>query len=282
MAQKRSENTYQKINTIFMRDAKNVIMPYDGFTEPEFEYLRGLKWRGEEKIDGTNMRIEVTKAEVWDDPMEPSKLEGVEFTVRFAGKTDNAQIPPKLQKFMEENYPDEKVFSALGLKKFIPVEEWVEHKWVTSDGITPSYDAIPEIYTIYGEGYGVGIQKAGGNYISNGVGFIVFDVKVNDIYLLTSARDEIATKLGAPIVPFMGYFTIDEAIDFVRKGFKSNIAENKEFIAEGLVLRTDLGLRNRMGKRLIVKVKYEDFKKYRNVYGTDEKVDQPKNEKYTR
>ena len=282
MAQKRSENTYQKINTIFMRDAKNVIMPYDGFTEPELEYLRGLKWRGEEKIDGTNMRIEVTKAEVWDDPMEPSKIEGVEFTVRFAGKTDNAQIPPKLQKFMEENYPDEKVFSALGLKKFIPVEEWVEHKWVTSDGITPSYDAIPEIYTIYGEGYGAGIQKAGGNYISNGVGFIVFDVKVNDIYLLTSARDEIATKLGAPIVPFMGYFTIDEAIDFVRKGFKSNIAENKEFIAEGLVLRTDLGLRNRMGKRLIVKVKYEDFKKYRNVYGTDEKVDQPKNEKYTR
>ena len=282
MAQKRSENTYQKINTIFMRDAKNVIMPYDGFTEPEFEYLRGLKWRGEEKIDGSCMRIEVTKAEVWDDPMEPSKLEGVEFTVRFAGKTDNAQIPPKLQKFMEENYPDEKVFSALGLKKFIPVEEWVEHKWVTSDGITPSYDAIPEIYTIYGEGYGAGIQKAGGNYISNGVGFIVFDVKVNDIYLLTSARDEIATKLGAPIVPFMGYFTIDEAIDFVRKGFKSNIAENKEFIAEGLVLRTDLGLRNRMGKRLIVKVKYEDFKKYRNVYGTDEKVDQPKNEKYTR
>ena len=282
MAQKRSENTYQKINTIFMRDAKNVIMPYDGFTEPEFEYLRGLKWRGEEKIDGTNMRIEVTKADVWDDPMEPSKLEGVEFTVRFAGKTDNAQIPPKLQKFMEENYPDEKVFAALGLKKFIPVEEWAEHKWVTSDGITPSYDAIPEIYTIYGEGYGAGIQKAGGNYISNGVGFIVFDVKVNDIYLLTSARDEIATKLGAPIVPFMGYFTIDEAIDFVRKGFKSTIAENKEFIAEGLVLRTDLGLRNRMGKRLIVKVKYEDFKKYRNVYGTDEKVDQPKNEKYTR
>lgn len=282
MSQKRSPNTYQKINTIFMRDAKNVIMPYDGFTEPEFEYLRGLKWRGEEKIDGSCMRIEVTKAEVWDNPMEPSKLEGVEFTVRFAGKTDNAQIPPKLQKFMEENYPDEKVFAALGLKKFIPVEEWAEHKWVTSDGITPSYDAIPEIYTIYGEGYGAGIQKAGGNYISNGVGFIVFDVKVNDIYLLTSARDEIATKLGAPIVPFMGYFTIDEAIDFVRKGFKSTIAENKEFIAEGLVLRTDLGLRNRMGKRLIVKVKYEDFKKYRNVYGTDEKVDQPKNEKYTR
>lgn len=280
MGKKRSENTYQKINTIFMRDAKNVIMPYDGFTEPEFEYLRGLKWRGECKIDGTNMRIEVTKTEVWDDPMEPSKLEGVEFSVRFAGKTDNAQIPPKLQKFMEENYQDEKVFASLGLKKFIPVEEWAEHKWVSSDGVTPNYDSIPNIYTIYGEGYGVGIQKAGGNYIKDGVGFIVFDVKVNDIYLKTDARDEIANKLGAPIVPLIGYFTLDEAIDFVRKGFKTGLWDNKDFIEEGLVLRTDLGLRNRMGKRLIVKVKYEDFQKYRNVYGTDEPVEQEKNNNY--
>ena len=271
--QKRSENTYQKINTIFMRDAKNVIMPYEPFVEPEFEYLRGLKWRGEEKIDGTNMRIEVTKAEVWDDPMEPSKLEGVEFNVRIAGKTDNAQIPKNLLKHMQEKYPNEKVLAALGLKKFIPVEEWIEHKW-------NSYDDIPNIYTIYGEGYGEGIQS-GGWYIKGGNEFIVFDVKVNDIYLLTSARDEIAMKLDAPIVPFIGYFTLDEAIDYVRKGFRSQIAENPDAkMAEGLVLRTSLGLRNRMGKRLIVKVKYEDFVKYRNVYGTDEKVEQPKNENY--
>lgn len=272
--QKRSENTYQKINTIFMRDAKNVIMPYDPFTEPEFEYLRNLKWRGEEKIDGTSMRIEVTKAEVWDDPMEPCNLEGVEFTVRIAGKTDNAQIPKNLLKHMQEKYPDEKVLAALGLKKFIPVDEWeTEHNWL-------EYDQIPNIYTIYGEGYGAGIQS-GGWYIKDGNEFIVFDVKVNDIYLKTDARDDIATKLGAPIVPLIGYFTLDEAIDFVRKGFRSVVAESPEVkMAEGLVLRTDLGLRNRMGKRLIVKVKYEDFQKYRNVYGTDEKVDQPKNEHY--
>ena len=273
--QKRSENTYQKINTIFMRDAKNVIMPYDPFTEPEFEYLRGLKWRGEEKVDGTSMRIEVTKAEVWDDPMEPSVLEGVEFTVRIAGKTDNAQIPKNLLKHMQEKYPDEKVLTALGLKKFIPVNEWeAEHNWL-------EYDQIPNIYTIYGEGYGAGIQS-GGWYIKDGNEFIVFDVKVNDIYLKTDARDDIANKLGAPIVPLIGYFTLDEAIDYVRKGFVSTISENREYMAEGLVLRTDLGLRNRMGKRLIVKVKYEDFQKYRTVYGTDEKVDQPKNENYNK
>lgn len=273
--QKRSENTYQKINTIFMRDAKNVIMPYEPFVEPEFEYLRSLKWHGEEKVDGTNMRIEVTKEIVPSETSITPSCAGVKFNVRYAGKTDNAQIPPKLLKHMQEKYPNEKVLAALGLKEFIPIEEWIDHKWET-------YEQIPNMYTIYGEGYGEGIQS-GGWYIKNGNEFIVFDVKVNDIYLKTEARDEIANKLGAPIVPFIGDFTLDEAIDFVRKGFRSKVAENPEVkMAEGLVLRTDLGLRNRMGKRLIIKVKYEDFQKYRNVYGTDDPVDQPKNENYDR
>lgn len=274
--QKRSENTYQKINTIFMRDAKNVIMPYESFTEPEFEYLRGLKWRASEKIDGTNMRIEVTKVPVWDDGIEGRTINGVEFKVRIAGKTDDAQIPKNLLKHMQEKYPNEKVLAALGLKEFIPVEEWEnEHNWLT-------YEQIPNIYTIYGEGYGEGIQS-GGWYIKGGNEFIVFDVKVNDIYLKTDARDEIATKLGAPIVPFIGYFTLDEAITFVRKGFRSRVAQNPDAkMAEGLVLRTDLGLRNRMGNRLIVKIKYEDFQKYIAVYGTDDPVEQTKNEKYVK
>lgn len=275
--QKRSENTYQKINTIFMRDAKNVIMPYEPFVKPEFEYLRGLKWRGEEKVDGTNMRIEVTKEQMIAGINAPAGQgnTGVKFSVRIAGKTDNAQIPKNLLKHMQEKYPDEKVFAALGLKEFIPVDEWEEHKW-------NSYEDIPNMYTIYGEGYGEGIQS-GGWYIKGGNEFIVFDVKVNNLYLKTDARDEIATKLGAPIVPFKGYFTLDEAIDYVRKGFRSEVAENPDAkMAEGLVLRTDLGLCDRMGERLIVKVKYEDFQKYRAVYGTDEKVEQLKNENYSK
>lgn len=274
--QKRSENTYQKINTIFMRDAKNVIMPYEPFVEPEFEYLRGLKWRAEEKIDGTNIRIEVTKEEVLDYTMDPSVLKGVKFNIRIAGKTDNAQIPKNLLKHMQEKYTNEKILGALGLKEFIPVSEWKSmYNW-------DDYSKIPSIYTIYGEGYGEGIQS-GGWYIKGGNEFIVFDVKVNDIYLKTEARDEIATKLGAPIVPFKGYFTLDEAIDYVRNGFRSVVAESPEVkMAEGLVLRTDLGLRNRMGNRLIVKIKYEDFQKYRAVYGTDDPVEQPKNENYNK
>ena len=282
----RSENTYQKINTLFLRDEKNVIMPYAGFTEPEFEYLRGMKWRAEIKIDGTNMRIEVSKEPIWNGG-NPDTVIGVRFNVEYKGKTDNAQIPPKMLKFMQDNFPEDKVLAALGLKKEILESEWVDHKWTYDDGETPNYEAIPNLYTIYGEGYGLGIQK-GGNYIKDGVDFRVFDVKVtckyhkgnmkvDEIYLNTDARNEIANKLGAYIVPFYGYLTIDEAIEVVRKGIITGMWANPNLVEEGLVLRTDCGLLNRQGKRLIVKIKTEDFEKYRRVYGTDAQVEQQKN-----
>lgn len=265
--QKRSENTYQKIQTVFKRDEKNVIMPFAELTQPEFDFLRDKPWRCEEKIDGTNIRIEVTSKEVWDDPMEPSVLEGAQFEVAYKGKTDNANIHPNLLKHLQDTYPTDKVLAALGLKDFIPVEEWADHKW-------QSIDDIPQLYTIYGEGYGAKIQKSGGNYLSQSNGFIVFDVKVDDLYLLCSARDEIAAKLGAPVVPFIGMMTLDEAIQYVRTGFKSRIAENPDFMAEGLVIRNELGLKTRRGERIITKLKTCDFQKYRQVYGTDEPVEQ--------
>ena len=108
------------------------------------------------------------------------------------------------------------------------------------------------------------IQK-GGNYIKNGVGFIVFDVKVNDMYLLKESMEDIANKLGAPVVPYMGQFTIDEAIEFVKTGFKSTIAENPDYDAEGLVLKCPDGLRTRRGERIIFKIKTCDFVKLKNA-----------------
>ena len=286
MASKRSENTYQKIDTIFMRDVNNIIMPFSSFVRPEFEFLRNVKWRAEEKIDGTSMRIEVASEIEYNkegdhsaELVKSEQITGVHFHTRIAGKTDNANIPPKLKAYMEEHYPEDLVLSSFGLKKFIPVTQFADHKWVDENG-RPAVNKVPSLYTIYGEGYGAGIQK-GSNYIKDGVSFIVFDVKVDNMYLLTESRDEIANKLGAPIVPFIGYFTIDEAIDFVRAGFKSTISENKDYAAEGLVLRTDCGLLNRRGERLITKIKTCDFEKYRNKYGTDRATVQLINDKYS-
>ena len=42
---------YQKINTLFLRDEKKVIIP-SSFTCDEFEYLKDCKWECTEKIDG--------------------------------------------------------------------------------------------------------------------------------------------------------------------------------------------------------------------------------------
>lgn len=271
--QKRSENTYQKINTLYKRDINNIIMQHYEWSCPEFEYLRSCLWDASEKIDGTNMRIEVIQHPVLK--LASEDIIGVKFNVSIKGKTDNAQIPPRLDKYMKETFTDDKVFASLGIKEYIPREEWAEHGWsVSKEDLTPMYEKIPKKYTLYGEGYGMKIQKCGGRYLSNSVSFRGFDVKVNDTYLLRSNAMSIFEKLGADTVPYFGQMTIDEAIEKVREGFVSEISEDRTLMAEGLVLSSPLGLKDRRGERLIVKIKYGDFVKYRAKYGTDEKVDQ--------
>ena len=117
--------------------------------------------------------------------------------------------------------------------------------------------------TLYGEGYGTKIQK-GGNYISNDVDFILFDIKVGDWWLDRKSYTEIAETLSIKTVPFLGYMTIPQATEMVRKGFKSTISENKNYDAEGLVFKTPNGIKLRNGERIILKIKTIDFIKYNN------------------
>lgn len=220
---------YQKIQTLFLRDDKNIIIP-DQFTYPEFEYLKDNKWECTEKIDGTNIRIELDFS-VHDDGVR-------EVNVNFKGRTDEATIPAHLYKRLKELFDN---------------VNWLEIFDITS---TTSI-------TLYGEGYGTKIQK-GGNYISSGVDFILFDVKVDKWWLQRDAVEDVANKLNIKVVPLIGYMTIPEAVEYVRKGFKSTIAENKDYEAEGLVLKTTTGLLRRNGERLITKIKTVDFRKYRD------------------
>lgn len=278
--QKRSENTYQKINTIFKRDANNVIMPYDEFAVPELEWLRDCKFDAEEKVDGTNTRIEVTREFITSDI---GNNIGIKWNVAYKGKTDNAQIPKMLYAYLTTELTEDMVLNALGLSKemYVTDELMQEKTWSVLNTQFNVYELdetkIPKRYTLYGEGFGAGIQSGG--YYRKDNSFIGFDVKVDDMYLLRENRDEIFKKLGVDIVPFMGTFTVDEAIEFVKKGFNSKVAEEPH-LAEGLVLRTPIGLQSRRGERIIFKVKTCDFQKYFAKYGTYDKVDQPKNENY--
>lgn len=210
---------YHKINTIFKRDMANRGKLIIGqYAEPEIDYLKDNQWVFTEKVDGTNIRV------MWNGS-----------NVVFGGKTDNAQIPVflmyKLQELFEGN--KRQIFKDI----FIPKEN--EEMKVC----------------LYGEGYGNKIQT-GGKYISNGVDFVLFDVKVGDIWLERVDVEEIATKFSIKIVPIIKEGTIDEMIKTTQKGFNSQWGD---FIAEGIVARPKVELKNRRGHRIITKIKYKDF-----------------------
>ncbi len=239
---------YQKINTIFKRDQNpgpnhNKII-YGDWTQPEFEALKDLKWEATEKIDGTNMSFEIVTEE---GPFPDETIT----RININGKTPNANIPNHLLKVMQEKLTVEKVLEVFSKPMQNP-----------DSGDGERY--MPWKIELFGEGYGVKIQK-GGNYLKDRADFILFDVKITGtefgkpIWLTREACEDIAAKLGLEIVPFIGYFTLDEAVEFVKKGFKSVIAQNKDYDAEGLVLRAPCGLLTRMGERLITKIKHCDF-----------------------
>lgn len=153
--------------------------------------------------------------------------------VVFGGRTDSAQIPTNLMYALNDKF--------LGMKN----EELFEQKF----GQTP--------VTLYGEGYGEKIQKGGENY-RDGVGFILFDVLVGDTWLERQNIEEIAKIFDVPVVPIVLTGTIQMAVDYVKSKPKSTIAV-RELESEGLVGKPSTEMKDRLGNRIIVKVKVRDF-----------------------
>jgi len=204
---------YPKIQTVYKRDpATRYKTLLEGeFSIPEFEYLADNQWLFTEKIDGMNIRVG------WDCD-----------AVRFAGRTDRAQVPPFLLARLKEMFPPAK-FPVL----------------------------YPETaMVLYGEGYGAKIQKGGGNYIPDGVSFILFDVLVGDCFLRWEDVCDIAVHLEIETVPVLGRGTLLQAVEMARRGFKSLIGDAQ---AEGVIMRPAMELLTRRGQRIIAKIKRRDF-----------------------
>jgi len=144
--------------------------------------------------------------------------------VTFKGRTDNAQIPVFLLNKLE------KIFQGKTQQEMC----------------------------LYGEGYGARIQKGGENYIKDGVDFVLFDVRVGDLWLKREDVEEIALSFGIKAVPIIGEGTLTDMVEMVKKGFKSKWGD---FIAEGIVARPKVELQDRRFKRIITKLKYKDFVK---------------------
>mgnify|MGYP001566540748 CR=1 FL=1 len=148
------------------------------------------------------------------------------------GRTDNAQIPADLVAHLYQLVSAEKMRAVF-----------------------PDVDAI-----IYGEGYGAGIQKGGG--YSQSKKFAAFDVLVDGKWWLDWQNVcDVAAKLGLETVPFVGEFSLEKGIDWVRGGFESAIHPMgaKPPMAEGLVGRPKETLFDKKGSRVIVKLKTKDF-----------------------
>ena len=191
----------------------------DSFLKRE-EFNIPKKWLVTEKIHGTNIRIVLTE----------------EGQIEFKGRTDNAEIPIFLLEFLQSKFKAEKLKEVF---------------WES--------DKEPFEVILFGEGYGARIQKGGGKYIPDGVGFIIFDVFIKKWLNYKDVKD-IAEKLDIPIVPYMGMKTIEEITELVKKGFDSKIAKEK-YLAEGIVARTEPALLDGNGRRMMFKLKYKDFKR---------------------
>lgn len=126
---------------------------------------------------------------------------------------------------------------------------------------TPAKARLREVFpdggvTLYGEGYGAKIQKGGGNYKQT-QDFVLFDVKVGDLWLERANVEDVAEKLKLDVVPIIDVGTLHEAIAMVKDGITS---EWGDFEAEGIVARPVVELLDRRGNRIITKIKARDFR----------------------
>lgn len=107
---------------------------------------------------------------------------------------------------------------------------------------------------LYGEGYGAKIQR--GESYRKDVSFILFDVLIGNIWLKRESVEDIARAFGIDVVPIVLIGTLQDAVDFVKTHPKSTIGTAN---MEGVVGRPMVELKDRTGKRVIVKVKVKDF-----------------------
>jgi len=216
---------YHKIQSIYKRDptTKHKTMLFGEYSIPEFAFLKDNEWDFTEKVDGTNIRV-------YHNPeMGGFDANGRISPVSFGGRTANAQLPVRL---------------ANKLNEMFPWQLFEEADFGKTDLV------------LYGEGYGAKIQKGGGNYIPDGVSFVLFDIKIGDWWLQREDVLEIGQKLGLAVVPLIGTGTLDGMVSIVESGLKSIWGD---FYAEGIVARPSLELKNRAGHRIITKLKHKDF-----------------------
>lgn len=150
--------------------------------------------------------------------------------VEFGGRTDRSNIPASLVNVLNQMFGGQEN------------EELFEQKFGDNDVI------------LFGEGYGAKIQK--GELYRNDVSFILFDVMINGIYLERENIEDIATAFAIDVVPIIGEGTLEDGVNIVLKKPMSTIGSAQ---MGGIVARPKIEMKDRLGRRIIVKIKVKDF-----------------------
>ena len=184
-----------------------------------------------------NETVEYLKDNIWQFT---EKIDGTNIrihwdghNVEFGGRTDKAQIPNHLLNKLQD------LFGTL------EAEELFEQTFGDKDVI------------LFGEGYGAKIQN-GGEYRSY-VSFILFDVMINGNYQSREWVEQTAKMFGIDVVPIVLEGTIQDGIDYVMSHPHSTIGNA---MMEGVVGRPKVEMNDRCGNRVIVKIKWEDFRHF--------------------
>lgn len=203
----------------------------------KIETLFNRREDGSKKLiegDFRNETVEFLKDLPWQFS---EKIDGTNIQIRwdghkvwYGGRTERASIPSHLM-----NKPIELFGSN-------DTEQLFEQKFGETEVI------------LYGEGYGAKIQR--GESYRKDVSFILFDVLIGNIWLKRESVEDIARAFGIDVVPIVLIGTLQDAVDFVKTHPKSTIGTAN---MEGVVGRPMVELKDRTGKRVIVKVKVKDF-----------------------
>ena len=182
-----------------------------------------------------NPTVEFLKDNIWTFTEKVDGCSALVFwdghRVSFGGHTAKSQMPADLVNYLN---------SVFGTSE---AEQIFEEKFGENEVI------------LFGEGYGPKIQN-GGAY-RNDVSFIAFDVLISGNYQPRESVEDIAKAFGIDVVPIIFEGTVQEGVDFVKSHPKSTMGTA---YMEGLVGRPKIEMRDRCGKRVIVKIKWEDFK----------------------
>jgi len=211
---------FDKFSSPFKKDNN-----FKNTTELSQEFPTG-KWILTEKIDGTNIRIILTKLD--EDGKREIHLGSRKLILNEKDK---------------------------GSKQYMDCLKEVNlHK------IREYFEDVNSTIIIYGEGYGAGIQK-GGIY-SKEKNFRVFDIRIGKAYQDFEYVKKVCMDNQLNLVPILGdikEINYHDCKYHLHEFKETSIKEGSGGKPEGLVIKFEPVLLNKYGERLIFKIKFKDF-----------------------